>query len=213
MTDRELDKAIDVLRNVLTSTRCLSRRAFLQHLSSAAAGSALLGTFARALTNTAHAETPVTTIGWGGAWQDAMETAFFKPWTRNNGIPVQYITPYDFSKLMAMHKAGQQQVDVVEAGTREPAHDGILGALGDLVDGGEVAFRGDRKAGLDDVDAHLVEQLGDFELFLVRHGGAGTLLAVAQRGVEDDDAVFLGFWRRRVVSLRFDWLRFGRGFG
>jgi putative spermidine/putrescine transport system substrate-binding protein len=117
MTDREIDKAIDVLRNVLTSTRTLSRRAFLQHLSRAATGSALLGTFARALTNTAHAESPVTTIGWGGAWQDAMETAFFKPWTKNSGIPVQYITPYDFSKLMAMHKAGQQQVDIVEAGS------------------------------------------------------------------------------------------------
>lgn len=106
-----------MLQDVLTSTRGLSRRAFLQRLSNAAAGSALLATFERALTNTAHAETPVTTIGWGGAWQDAMETAFFKPWTKNSNIPVQYITPYDFSKLMAMHKAGQQQVDVVEAGS------------------------------------------------------------------------------------------------
>ena len=83
-------------------------------------------------------------------------------------------------------------VDVVERGAGEPADDGILGALGDLVDGGEIAFRGDRKAGLDDVDAHLVEQRGDFELFLVRHGGAGALLAVAQGGVENNDAVLLG---------------------
>src|SRR5215468_8855868 len=111
MTDREIDTAIAVLRHVLTSTRGLSRRAFLKHLSHAAAGSTLLGALTRALTNAAHAETPVTTIGWGGAWQDAMETAFFKPWTKNSSIPVQYITPYDFSKLMAMHKAGQQQVD------------------------------------------------------------------------------------------------------
>ena len=56
----------------------------------------------------------------------------------------------------------------------------VLGALGDLVDGGEVAVGGDRKAGFDDVDAHVVEQFGDFEFLLVRHGGAGTLLAVAQ---------------------------------
>ena len=48
------------------------------------------------------------------------------------------------------------------------------------------------KAGLDDVDAHVVEQLGDFELLLMGHGGAGALLAVAQGGVEDDDAVLLG---------------------
>ena len=83
-------------------------------------------------------------------------------------------------------------VDVLEAGAGEPADHGVLGALGDLVDGGKVAVRGDRETGLDDVDAHLIEQLGDFELLLMRHGGAGALLAVAQGGVEDDDAVLLG---------------------
>ena len=41
-----------------------------------------------------------------------------------------------------------------------------------------------------------VEQLGDFELLLVGHGGAGRLLAVAQGGVEDDDAVLLGLGLR-----------------
>ena len=83
-------------------------------------------------------------------------------------------------------------VDVLGAGAREAADHGILRALGDLVHGGEVAFRGDREAGLDDVDAHVVEELGDLELLLVRHGRAGALLAVAQGGVEDDDAVLLG---------------------
>ena len=58
------------------------------------------------------------------------------------------------------------------------------------------------KAGLDDVDAHLIEQLGDLELLLEGHGGAGALLAVAQGSVEDHDAVagrrvrFLGFFDR-----------------
>ena len=56
----------------------------------------------------------------------------------------------------------------------------------------KIAFRGDGKAGLDDVDAHGVEQLGDLDLLFMRHGGAGALLAVAQSGVEDDDAVLLG---------------------
>jgi hypothetical protein len=74
-------------------------------------------------------------------------------------------------------------------------------ALGDLVDGGEIAFGGDRKAGLDDVDAHGVEELGDFELLFVGHGGAGALLAVAQGGVEDDDAVLLGLGRCRFGRL------------
>src|SRR5262249_18562314 len=36
------------------------------------------------------------------------------------------------------------------------------------------------------------EELGNFELFLVRHGGAGALLTVAQGGVEYDHAVLLG---------------------
>ena len=88
--------------------------------------------------------------------------------------------------------ASAAAVDVLEGGAREAADDGVLGALGDLVHGREIALRGDREAGLDDVDAHLVEQLGDLELLLVRHGGAGRLLAVAQGGVEDDDAVLLG---------------------
>ena len=97
--------------------------------------------------------------------------------------------------------ASPAAVDVVESGAGKAADDGILGALGDLVDGGEVAFRGDRKAGLDDVDAHLVEQLGDFELLFVGHGGAGALLAVAQGGVENDDAVLLGLgWSGHDLS-------------
>jgi len=30
---------------------------------------------------------------------------------------------------------------------------------------------------------------GDLQLFFQRHGGAGARLAVAQRGIKDDDAV------------------------
>ena len=104
-------------------------------------------------------------------------------------------------------------VNVLETGAGEPADDGVLGALGDLVDGGEIAVGGDRKAGFDDVDAHLIEQLGDFELLLVRHGGAGALLAVAQGGVEDDDAVLLGFYRRGHDVWSFSFAPASRGLG
>ena len=83
-------------------------------------------------------------------------------------------------------------VDVLLAGARQPAHHRALDALGDLGDGLEVALRGDREAGLDDVDAHLVEEVGDLQLLLEGHGGAGALLAVAQRRVEDEDAVVVG---------------------
>src|SRR6185312_12056692 len=87
-------------------------------------------------------------------------------------------------------------VDVLEGGARQAADDRVLRALGDLVDGGEVAFRGDREAGLDDVDAHRVEELSDLDLLFVGHGRAGALLAVAQGGVEDDDAVLVGLGGR-----------------
>ncbi len=74
----------------------------------------------------------------------------------------------------------------------------------------EVAVRGDREARLDDVDAHLVEERGDLQLLLERHGGAGRLLAVAKRGVEDQDAVLSGLrvghridpWTERLPAAR-----------
>ena len=53
----------------------------------------------------------------------------------------------------------------------------------------EVAGRGDREAGLDDVHAEVAEGVGDLELLGEVHAGAGGLLAVAQGGVEDDQAV------------------------
>ena len=79
-------------------------------------------------------------------------------------------------------------VDVLRIGARQAGDHGVLGAPGDFADRLEVAFRGDRKAGLDDVDAHVVEHLGDLDLLLEGHGRAGTLFAVTQRGVENNDA-------------------------
>src|SRR5262249_32524169 len=51
-------------------------------------------------------------------------------------------------------------VDVLERGAREPANDRVLGATGDFLHRGDVAVGGDGKAGLDDVDAQLVEGRG-----------------------------------------------------
>ena len=78
------------------------------------------------------------------------------------------------------------------AARERPQMTAFLARLAISLHGGEVAFRGDREAGLDDVDAHVVEQLGDLELLFVGHGRARALLAVAQRRVEDDDAVLVG---------------------
>ncbi len=82
--------------------------------------------------------------------------------------------------------------DIGGDGAGEAGDHRVLDLLGDGDDGLEIAVGGDREAGLDDVDAHLVERFGDLQLFLERHRGAGALLAVAQRGVENEDAVFVG---------------------
>ena len=71
-----------------------------------------------------------------------------------------------------------------EGGDRDPAP----GLLGDPVDRLEVARRGGREAGLDDVDLEARELAGDLELLGGGQAGAGRLLAVAQRRVEDADA-------------------------
>ena len=48
------------------------------------------------------------------------------------------------------------------------------------------------KPGLDDVDAHLVEEVRHLQLLLERHGGAGALLAVTQSCIENENAVGVG---------------------
>ena len=63
--------------------------------------------------------------------------------------------------------------------------------LGDRLDRREVAGRGDREAGLDDVDTQPRELVGDLQLLLDVERDARRLLAVAQRRVEDVDAVRL----------------------
>jgi hypothetical protein len=76
-------------------------------------------------------------------------------------------------------------------GARQAAdHRPVLGELlRDRLHALEVADGGDGEAGLHHVDAELGQRLGHAQLLLEVHGEAGRLLAVAQRGVEDDDAV------------------------
>ena len=65
--------------------------------------------------------------------------------------------------------------------------DPAAGLLGDPPDRLEVAGRGGREAGLDDVDLEPRQLAGDLELLGRGQAGAGRLLAVAQGGVEDAD--------------------------
>ena len=73
---------------------------------------------------------------------------------------------------MRLRAAGCQglggTVDVAVGGARQAADHASPDELGDLVDRLEVAVRRDREAGLDHVDAHGLEDLGDAELLVRR---------------------------------------------
>ena len=83
-------------------------------------------------------------------------------------------------------------VDVLERGARKATDDRTGDAAGDGLHALEVALAGDGEAGLDDIDAETGQLLGDLDLLALVEGDAGRLLTVAQRGVEDDDAVGIG---------------------
>jgi putative spermidine/putrescine transport system substrate-binding protein len=113
MIDDSVDEACARLRDLLTQTRELPRRDFLHALAKAAAGSAVLSPLAAIASRTAQAaEQPVTYFTYGGAWKQAIAAAFFEPFTKKTGIPVQYQEPYTFAKLRAMHEAKAQQIDL-----------------------------------------------------------------------------------------------------
>jgi len=92
-------------------------------------------------------------------------------------------------------------VDIGMNGAGEACNDRVLRPLCNFTDGFEIAIGGDRKSGFDDVHAHVVEDLGDLQLFLQCHGGTGRLLAVAQGGVKDADMVRLLGGSHVVSSL------------
>ena len=81
------------------------------------------------------------------------------------------------------------RVDVLDVGARQTGHNRAFDLPGDRLYGLEVAGARDREAGLDDVDAQAGELVGDLELLGRVERDAGRLLAVAQRGVEDQYSV------------------------
>ena len=80
-------------------------------------------------------------------------------------------------------------VDVALQGARQSAYSGILHRTRHRLHGLEIAGTGNREAGLDNVDLHALQRPGDAYLFVFGHGCAGTLLAVAQGGVEYDQTI------------------------
>ena len=83
---------------------------------------------------------------------------------------------------------------VLDAGSRPLGE--VARGLGHGLHGLEVAVRRDREARLAHVDAEARERLRDRDLLLASHRRARALLAVAQRRVEDDEALALGRRRR-----------------
>ncbi len=77
-----------------------------------------------------------------------------------------------------------------------------LRLAGDPLDRLEVAGRGGREAGLDDVDLEADELAGDLELLGGGQPGAGRLLPVAEGRVEDADASPAGRTARRAGVRR-----------
>src|SRR5262249_15165445 len=80
-------------------------------------------------------------------------------------------------------------VDVIVVAAGQAADHGAFYFARDRLDRLEIARGGDGEASLDHVDAEVFERVGDFQLFGEVHAGAGRLLAVAERGVENDEAV------------------------
>ncbi len=106
MADQETEQQLAAMRELLLETRHLDRRDFLRYLGGAAA----VGMAGRA----ARAEAKqMATMGWGGIWQTAVEAAYCKPFTDRFHIPAKYVAPYDIAKLVAMDRAHDQQIDVV----------------------------------------------------------------------------------------------------
>jgi hypothetical protein len=83
---------------------------------------------------------------------------------------------------------GSDNIVLSAAGQR--ADGGLAAKLaGDLTDRVKVSRRGDRETGLDDVDTEFDKSFGDAQFFGRRHAASGGLLAVAERGVKDQDFI------------------------
>ena len=93
-------------------------------------------------------------------------------------------------------------LDVGRVGAGQAGDDRSMDLAGDRLHGLEVAGRGDREAGLDDVDAQARELVGDLELLGRVERDARRLLAVAQRRVEDQYSVGAFRWHV-VLSMGF----------
>ena len=92
-------------------------------------------------------------------------------------------------------------IDILVEGPRETADSTVLDGLRDSLDCLVIALAGDGKTGLDDVDAHTLERLGDAQFFILRHGGSGALFSITKGCIEYDK--FVGVHDLLRMMLRF----------
>jgi len=90
----------------------LSRRSILK--IGAAAGAVALSSPYLALSR-ARATGAITVRTLGGAYEEAARKVYFEPFTAATGIEVQAV-PANFSKLLAMHRSGTAEIDVIDIG-------------------------------------------------------------------------------------------------
>ncbi|HYB70234.1 MAG TPA: ABC transporter substrate-binding protein [Candidatus Bathyarchaeia archaeon] len=120
--DEDVEVGLRKLRTLLHETRGLSRRAFLARLGQAAAAAPILGVLTGHVHRASADAQSIATMGWGGAWKDACQKAYFDPFTKKTGVPVKYVAPYEFGKVRAMHEAGRMEIDVLEPGSVDTPH-------------------------------------------------------------------------------------------
>jgi hypothetical protein len=82
--------------------------------------------------------------------------------------------------------------NVVAPAARERGDARSANFFGDGPDRFEIARRRDGEARLEDVDAERRELVRHAQLLTMMHGASGALLAVAERGVKEDDVIRVG---------------------
>ena len=96
-------------------------------------------------------------------------------------------------------------VDILVECPGKAAYGGFPDVLGDALYRLEIALAGDRKPRFNDIHSKLLQHFGDTELLGLVHRCTGTLLTVAQGGVENHEVVGCG---HRSASSGL-WLRVG----
>lgn len=110
------DKKGDIASSVISTGEAIdaSRRRLIKQTSIIGAGMAFGAFSAPAVF--AKSSPEVIVRGLGGAYQEAMDIAVYKPFTEATGISVK-VKPSTSAQIQAMIKAGQVSLDVVDIGT------------------------------------------------------------------------------------------------